>query len=751
MIGGPPVVTHDFETRSACDLNKHGSWLYSLHPTTEVMCLRYNLPWEGDRVRLWHMAHPQHLISESPPPEDLFRAIEDGCLVEAHNAFFEHVIWLNQMVRLRGWPEVPTDQYRCSAAKASAMSLPRKLESAADALGLPVRKDKVGHARMLKISKPRKPRKAEREAWKAEHDEPMPLLWHEEEADILGNWDYCGQDVLTEKALSRALPDLSPFELRVWLMDQALNRRGLRVDLEMAEAALDMADEWKARLNDELFRMTGVEKGTQRKQVKEWLLEHEGVDLPDTKADTLEWFIEHEGLSGRAGRVMQITTDVNRTSTRKYQAMLDKADYEGVVRDIMTYCGAERTGRWAGKGIQVHNFPARDLIVKDFDAAAENVKSRDLELCHLLYGDIMKFLSHSLRGAIISREGKDLIVADYSAIEARVVLWLAGAVEALEVFRRGGDIYCDMASGIYGREIVKGRDVNERQFGKQAVLGLGFGMGFITFLLTCRRYKIHFSLEQVLEIMGKVLFAKYEKQVKRALWIDQDATPTGSVTKDSLGKKLAATNVGRLVAAREDPREVVHELALMKYTVDVYRDRYPEVKAMWKAQEAAAIAVTRTYNRGMGRSIAKRCGKVVWYMDGRFLSCRLPSGRPLRYCDPFIKRVKTSWGEWRPSLRYHGIHSLTKQWRREHSYGGKLVENITQATARDIMAVAKLEAHEGDLPYSPVMSVHDELVCEVDRDEGSLEEFEGLMSAMPAWADGCPIDAEADRYERYRK
>ncbi len=703
-------------------------------------------------MRLWHMAHPQYLISESSPPEDLFKAIEDGCLLEAHNSFFEYVIWHNQMVRLHGWPEVPHEQRRCSAAKASAMSLPRKLESAAEAMSLSVQKDKAGHTRMLKMSKPRKPRKAEREAWKVEHDdEPMPLLWHEEEADILGNWDYCGQDVLTEKALSAALPDLSPFELRVWFMDQALNRHGLRVDLEMAQAALDMAEEWKAGLNDELFRITGVEKGTQRKQIKDWLLEHEGVDLPDTKADTLEWYAEYKEMSGRALQIMQITTDVNRTSTRKYQAMLDKADYEGIVRDIMMYCGAERTGRWAGKGIQVHNFPARDLIVKDFDAAAENVKSRDMELCHLLYGDVMKFLSHSLRGAIIPRDGRDLIVADYSAIEARVVLWLAGAIEALKIFASGGDIYCDMASGIYGREIVKGRDTKERQFGKQAVLGLGFGMGFITFLLMIRRYKIHFGLEQVLGIMGKDTFERYEKKVKRALWIDQPATVTGNETRDSLGRAQAATNVGRLLAAREDPHEVVHELALMKYTVDVYRDRYPEVKAMWKAQEEAAIAVTRAYNKGSGRNTVEECGKVTWYMDGRFLSCRLPSGRPLRYCDPFIKRVKTSWGELRPSLRYYGIHSLTKQWKREHSYGGKLVENITQATARDIMAVAKLEAHEGDLPYTPVMSVHDELVCEVDRDEGSLEEFEGLMSKMPAWADGCPIDAEADRYGRYRK
>lgn len=744
-MSGPPIITHDFESRSACDLNKHGSWLYSLHPTTEVMCLRYNLPWEGNKVRLWHMAHTHLLMSESPPPEDLFRAIKDGCLMEAHNAFFEYVIWLNQMRRLRGWPVVPTDQYRCSAAKASAMSLPRKLELVAEALHLPVQKDKKGHARMLRISKPRKPRKAEREAWKAKHgDKPMPLLWNETEEDIVGNWSYCARDVLTEKELSASLPDLSSYELRVWKMDQALNRRGVRVDLDMAHAALDIATRWKVRLNKELFAMTGVEKGTQRAQVKAWLLEHEGVDLPDTKADTLEWFIEHEELSGRAGRVMAITMDVNRTSTRKYETMINKSDDEGRVRDIMMYCGAERTGRWAGKGIQVHNYPARDLIVKDFDGAAELIKTGDLDWIHALYGDVMKFLSHSLRGSIIPSEGRDFMVADYAAIEARCVLWLAGALEALKIFTGGGDIYCDMASGIYAREIVKGRDLTERQFGKQAVLGLGYGMGFVTFLLTCRRYKIHFSVQQVLDIMGRHRMLKYIERAKTAV----DGGKPGD-TKDSKGVVHGPNYRYQLTEAREDIDKIWHELALMKYTVDVYRKRYPEVKAMWKAQEEAAIAITRSYKRGEDRVID--CGQVQWYMDGRFLSCRLPSGRPLRYCDPFIKPVKTSWGETRPSLRYYGIHSLTKQWKREHSYGGKLTENITQATARDIMAVAKLRAHEADLPYDPVMSVHDELVSEVDRDKGSLDEFEELMSTMPPWADGCPIEAEAERYGRYRK
>ena len=738
---GPPVITHDFETKSACSLLKHGAWVYSEHPTTEAMCLTYNLPWEGDRWRLWHMAHPQHLISESPPPDDLFRAVADGCLMEAHNSFFEYGIWHHVMVRRRGWPAVPVGQYRCSAARASAATLPRALEDAAEVLGLVEQKDMVGHALMKKMSKPRKPLKAERAAWKAEHGTaPMPTLWHEDEEDLYRLWAYCTQDGRTEKALSLEIPHLTPFELRLWQADQALNRRGVRVDLEMVRAALAVATDYKATLNEELLDMTGVDAGTKRDKVKAWLVEHEGLHLPDTKADTLQWYIGNRELTGRARRVLEIVTDVNRTSTRKYQTMLDWADRLGRIRGIMVFCGAERTGRWASRAIQIHNLPARDLIVKDTVEAAALIKTRDAAWIHALYGDVMKFLSHSVRGAIVPAEGRDLMVADYAAIEARIVLWLAGAEGALGIFRSGGDIYCDMASGLYGREIVKGRDVSERQFGKQSILGLGFGMGFVTFLLMIRRYDIHFTRDQVIDIMGEHAYGKYLGWVMKTLWLNK----ARSKTKDSLVKALAATYVRQLRDAREDPAEVAPELALMKYTVDAYRTRYPEVKAMWREQESAALEAVKSGER-------VQAGRVTWFKEGRYLNCELPSGRPLRYFDPHIKKIKTSWGEERPALRYYGMVSPGRQWRRIATYGGKLVENITQAVARDVLAVAKLEAYEGLGPYDAIMSVHDELVCEVDGDEGSLEEYERLMCNMPAWADGCPIDAEAERYGRYRK
>lgn len=747
---GLKQATVDFETRSACDI-KLGAYVYSRHETTDVLCLAYLLP-GMDEPGLWHRSHHDLLIEESEPPEELLAFVLAGGLVEAHNAFFERCVWTNRMVADYGWPAVPPTSWRCSAAKASAMSLPRDLDGAAKAMGLPFEKDMTGRATMLRVSKPRRVKGV---------DGVTRLQFREDEADLTSTWAYCQQDVRVEHLLSQAIPDLSEEELRVWQMDQHMNWRGARFDVDMARSALELADRFRRRLNESLEQLTGIASATKRQAVRDWLLEHEGLDLPDTAGDTIEWYLANVPLSDRCKMVLRIVMDVNRTSTRKYQAAIDRADEEGVVRDLLMYHGAG-TGRWSGKGVQVHNFPARDLIVKDFDEAARMITEGDLEWCIAMYGDVMRLLSHSLRGMVVARPGRDLMTADYAAIEARCVLWEADAFKALDVFRLGGDIYCDMATGIYGFQVLKGVHKDERQFGKQAVLGLGYGMGFVTFLLTCRKYDIHFSREQVARILGNDRLLELEAWVRGYLCLDAppaEMTPE-QAKKYSAKKRQAAVVRQRLLDAREDVSAIVHELALMKHTTDVYRNRYPEVKEMWKAQEEAAIQAVQRKATFHDPVV---CGKVKWYLSeerrcddgfvvpaGKWLHLELPSGRRVSYCDPEVKMVKTSWGESRPGLRYMSVDGVTRKWVRTSTYGGKLVENITQAVARDIMANAMMLAYEGGT-YDTIMSVHDELVCEVDKDKGSLKEFEELMSNVPLWAAGCPIAAEAERYERYRK
>jgi len=796
-------ATADFETRSACELTVVGSWLYSKHPTTQAMCLSYKLPGETF-VRRWHREHPG--IPATAPPEELFAFIMAGGNVEAHNAFFERVIWKNVCAARMGWPEMPSRQWRCSAAKASASALPRDLALACNAMGLAIGKDGEGRKLMLKMSKPRKPTKKEVAAWKeAWGDTEMGLDWHEDPDDLERLWLYCDRDVLAEEAFSEAVPDLSPDELALWQINQELNERGSRFDLRFAKIALAAADKWKAVLNRELHAMTGIPAASQRAVVKAWLKEHEDLDLPDTTGEVVDFYLGRIEMSGRARRVLEILKQVNRTSIRKFQAMLKMCDPDDErARDLLMFHGAN-TGRDSGKGIQVHNFPrgkCENAWSKkdgkpyfDMDRAVEDALTGDVEWMASMAGDVMEMLSSALRGAVIPADGRDLIVADYAAIEARCVLWEANATEALLIFlRTDTDIYCDMATGIYGFEVRKKDHPNERQFGKQAVLGLGYGMGFITFLLTCRKYDITFSVEQVKGIL-KDHYDKYMDWVTNYLFPKPAKNPTPEQQKKDVARMRQAAKVRyRLIEKREDPKAIIHELALMKYTVDVYRSRYPEVKKFWSDLEEAAISAVEAWDKiidaGLEDLLENRAwletpagtawrdkikgpeftvgdtGKIVYYCDRGFLCCRLPSGRILRYRNPEVKPVKTEWGAVKKGLRYWTIVKGNK-WARTRTYGGKLAENVTQAVARDIMMDAVRRANgdqghtvEGNIitlhwgpksVYDINFSVHDELLAEVDKDKGSVKDFENLMSETEEWADGCPILAEGKRFPRYRK
>lgn len=763
-------ATIDFETRSVADIKTVGSYLYSIHPTTEIMCLTYHLPhWEGQRVGFWHCGHPDLGISEAPIEAlyPLFEYIASGGPIEAHGARFEENIWENVGVKKLGWPKIKIDQWRDSMAKCAALSLPRDLDSAGGALNLPIRKDKNGARLIRLLTRPKKLTKIEKQLYGSN-----AIIFHEDVESIYQFWEYNKQDVRSEMRLSKAVPDLPPAEFKVWQITQAMNRRGALIDVELCRAALDLVVKARDKLNAELEDLTGIEgiKGSQRDTLKLWLANKEGVNLPDTRAKTLEWFLAGRykkpdmsqselfsggtDLSKRAKRVIEIIREVNRTSPNKYKRMLQSVDKNGRARDLIVYCGAERTGRFAGQGIQIHNLPKGNLPKGlTMDHACEDVKTRDLEWCELIYGDVMNLIVSCLRGAIIAPPGRKLMTADYSAIEARCVLWLAGATDALEIFNRTDtDIYLDMASGIFGRKITKATNKvitsdgkTERDFGKIAVLGLGYGMGYIKFLLTMRDSKIYLTRAEVIKMMGKERFKKYEDQVKRKLFPKEEyfAKRQNPTQAYKAAVRAAKIDIRRLAEERETAADVLHELALCKYTVDTYRARYAEVPAMWKEQEAAAIKAVQT-----GKAI--RCGMVVWKVVGRFLKCKLPSGRCLNYCDPEIKNQKTAWGETRPGLRFMGKDQKTKQWVRQGTYGGKLTENITQATARDIMALASLGIDDSPT-YDLILHVHDEAVTEVDDGMGDKEDFVELMTDLPAFFDGCPITAEAKQYGRYRK
>jgi DNA polymerase len=683
----PPRATIDFETRSACSIKDSGSWRYSLDPSTEVLCLAFRLPsWEKGRTALWHPSFP-HLDmeeAECPELEELFDWITRGELIEAHNAWFERGIWTNVILPRFGnrFPHIRHEQWRCSAAKAAAHSLPRSLEMLTAALRLDVKKDIEGSKLMKKLVKPRKPRKKEVAELEARGIDPATrVFYHESREQFERLFAYCRQDVLAEEAASEVLRDLSPLETKMFLMDQALNERGFQLDREAVEAALELIDDRFSELNAELIELTGgkVQKATQRAKMLDWLGE-QGVWLNDTQGPTIDAALKDQSMPRQAQRGLELMRMLGRSSTAKYECMRDWASpVDWKVRGGLLYHGAG-TGRWSGAGVQPHNFPRGNI--KNQDKAWADIKAwvehRDTEWLRTLWDDEMELLSHALRGAIVASPGKKLYVADYAAIEARVVFWLAEDQRALDIFRRGECIYCDMATDIYKRPIIKDQHPTERQMGKQAVLGLGYQMGAPKFVDTVAKY--------------------------------------GIVLEESFAKVI----------------------------VDTYREKYHRVKSMWWDQEAAAIKAVQH----RGQTIP--CGKVKWRYVGKFLYCRLPSGRMLAYCEPLVVERETPWGAKKPALTYMGVDPYTRKWRRQDTYGGMLVENITQAVARDLMAEAMLRMYEGGT-YFPILSVHDEAIAEADDGTGDVREFELLMAELPEWAEGCPVKAEGWSGYRYRK
>lgn len=678
-----PVASLDLETRSACSLKACGASKYAQDPTTEVLCACFRLPWwpEG-QTGLWHPAMPTlGLVERRDDLADFFMWVVQGGLVESHNSAFESALWRYVLTPRHGWPVLPTAQRRCSAAKAAAHALPRGLDDAVAALGLSIRKDAAGSKVMKKLTKPRKPRKAEVEAG------VTGLLWWES-VDLLEQlFAYCRQDVLVEEALSDVLEDLSPAEQALYTLDQCINERGFRLDRVAVGRALLLIESEAVRLNGELAALTGgvVKKATQRAQLKRWL-ESEGLFLEDTQAGTLDALLSDdcmEPLTTPARQALTLLRALGRSSTAKYEAMQNWICPDDRVHGGLVYHGAS-TGRWTGAGIQPQNFPRGTLKNPDTPKAA--VDMDDLWFClkgdrntvESRYGGVLESLSHALRGAIVASPGKLLYVSDFAGIEARVLLWQAGELAALDLFRTGADIYLDMASSIYDKVVTKD-DKAERALGKVAILGLGYQMGWTKFQATA------------------LLMA--------GLTIDDE---------------------------------------LAQRTVAAYREKYAKVQQLWWDQEAAAIAAVQC----RGRIID--CGRVSWVMRERFLSCVLPSGRRLSYPDAAVEKRATPWGAVKPALTYMGVNAYTRKWQRQHSYGGLLVENLTQAISRDLMAEAITRIENTGI-YHTVLSVHDEIVSEGHPALGDVEAFGALVAETPGWAEGLPVATESWVGPRYRK
>ena len=468
-----PVAHLDFETFSVLPLRGTkavGTCRYAEDPSTEILCAAWAIGNENPIV--WKPG--------DDPPYRLFEHVADGGLVHAWNVEFEIPVWAQKTVRL-GWPEIPFAQWRDTAAVALTLALPPALDACGAALGLEIQKDQRGKHLVNKLCKPRRPSK---------HN--PATRWTPENApkDFEDLYVYCARDVEAERAIHQALPlkELPPYELGIWRMTTEMNLRGWAIDSALVDRMIKLLARHRKYAHAEITKLTGGELTSdgQRDKALDWLA-RQGVDLPDWTKDTIEATLMNgtvgpfrEPLPPKARRLLELRQELGKSSVKKYDAMKRRLCSDGTVKNNVLYHGAH-TGRDAGRGIQIHNFPIA-CISKDQEAievAARLVReARDpIGAVEIVYEDFPHFASKMLRSALVSRPGHDLVAADFSNVENRIAVWYARCPYGIEIFEKGLDEYKQFATEFYG---VAYDDVttDQRYHSKHAVLGCIYGQGW---------------------------------------------------------------------------------------------------------------------------------------------------------------------------------------------------------------------------------------------------------------------------------
>lgn len=644
-----PVAHVDFETRSTVELRASGVHKYAKDPNTGVWCMAWAI---GDM-------EPQIWRPGNPFPKMLEGHINAGRIIYAHNAQFERTMWRECCVPRYNFPLVADDQWHCTAAMAAALSLPRSLGDCAAVLGLVEQKDKEGAALMIRMARPRK-----------YADDGTPIWWDVPERRARLE-EYCAQDVRTERAIEQKLRALSSRERKVYLLDQVINDRGVRIDRTMAVGCAKIIVSAQDKIDETLRALTDdeVTKVTQTGSLKRWMAA-QGVETESVNKATVAKLLEEGDLPNAVREVLLARQEAGKSSVAKVKAMLDFADEEDDrMRGLFLYHGAS-TGRWSGRGPQPQNLPRGDMDVTE--EMIEQLKCADPNI-----DSPFAVVSSAVRKIICAAPGKRLIAGDFAAIEARVLAWCAGETTALLEYERGEDRYIKMAAVIYKIAEEEVQKFPHRQLGKTAILGCGFGMGGDKFCETANAAGISIDV-------------------------------------------LMAHNV-----------------------VAAYRRANPKTVRWWTQLERAAVNATKNPGKVF------TAGRVKYAVSGNFLWCLLPSGRRLAYPKPEIVKEVSDKGYERDVLYTMGPVGPSRKWGRVRMWRGLLAENVVQAVARDVLveAMFRLEEHR----YFVIMSIHDEIVSEVENSFGSLDAFLSLLKKRPDWAYDLPIDAEAWEGTRYRK
>lgn len=698
----------DFETRSPLGIKACGAYRQMEDPGTEPLCLAFHLS-DSPRYSIWvpraaefgdsfvnALAERYETYIYTNIPRPLLEAIQDpDCTFVSHNIEFELAVWNMICAKRYGWPELKLTQIDCTMARCGACNLPLGLDEAAVALGLGVTKDKEGRAIMLKMSGVRK--LSSGNAW----------VWTPH--DLRKLIDYCVQDIKVEERIDATLAPLSTIQRDVFRTNLEINIRGFFTDEDLIAQAFRFADLTCKRIGSLAeFRTNGKFNEAKLRSpgaLVKTLAEEYFFDLPNAEADTIEALSKNPELDEEIRFVLACRSQIAKTSVSKFKKFKDmRSEFDGRVRGCYFYHAAG-TGRFGGRGVQTQNlYKPRKWVVKEdgtkkslWPEFVELIRAGDFDNFWSLLSSLpkttvpkgMSALADCIRPVIRAHPDYTLVAADWSAIEARGVQWLAGDAKGLALFRDfdiherwADDPYVKMIAYVQGVSPEKITD-SERAIGKTIVLGCGYAMGKDRFFQTATEWGTPVSME------------------------------------------------------------------MAERCVIAFRELHEPVKKLWYNTNAAAIKAVQepgTIQKVKGSEM------TMYKSDGATLKCRLPSGRLLWYWSPVVKIEPTPWGKMSPHLYYKGVDGFTHKWTEFGIHGGVLVENNTQGICADLLMEALLRLTKTKYKVihhvhdEIVAEIHAAKATDID-----LFQFENLMQVVPAWAQGFPLKAKGWMGDHYRK
>ncbi|EGQ3676580.1 DNA polymerase [Staphylococcus pseudintermedius] len=646
----------DIETYSSNDILKCGVYKYVEAKDFEILIIAYSI--DGGSVSAIDMTMLDDTEFHASYETFKIALFDPNVKKHAFNANFERTCLAKHFDA-----DMPPEEWSCTMVNATRLGLPSSLEKVGDALNLQNQKDRAGKNLIRYFSVPCKPTKVNggRTRNLPQHD---PVKWQQ-------FIDYCIRDVEVEMSIATKTKDfpVTEEEQNYWNLDQRINDRGIKLSKELMLGANELDKMSKEDLLKQAIQITRLENPNSTSQLLKWLNEEQGLDIPNLQKKTVQDYLKN--ATGKAKQMLEVRLQISKTSVKKYNKMHDMMCVDERVRGLFQFYGAS-TGRWAGRGVQLQNLTKHYMSAVELDIARDFIKAQRFDdLSLLLATPPQDLLSQLVRTTFVAKDGYELAVSDFSAIEARVIAWYAKEQWRLDVFNTHGKIYEASAAQMFGvpiESITKGDPL--RQKGKVSELALGYQGG------------------------------------------------PGAL------KAMGALDMG------------INESELQGL-VDSWRKANPNIVNFWKACQDAAINTVRSrkthYTHGLR-----------FYIKKGLLMIEIPSGRSLAY--PKARISENDWGA--PVVEYMGL-DINRKWAKLKTYGGKLVENIVQATARDLLAVSMLRLDNAG--FNIVGHVHDEVIIEIPQNSNGLAKIEKIMSKPVKWAEGLNLNSDGFTSPFYMK